>query len=189
MWNDIIRELFAIAVPVQARWQSLDEIVAVLNAIGAKPNGNHTFQPGEGGLDLTGASTSREAGCIEMHFEGVFVTIVKPTELTFEFISREPEMSYFRLETASLEPSAVCEDSTIDYEELTELSDGRYVHRNVMDSDEKPDGARAVGRQSHGTFAIFCKSSRYNYESSTYDARHNKMTSKEFRAYIERQVT
>ncbi|WP_143960188.1 hypothetical protein [Litoribacter populi] len=45
-----------------------------------------------------------------------------------------------------------------------------------------------VTRWFRGSFVIFCKRSIYNRNPSTYDGRHNKMTTDEFRDYIQRSV-
>ena len=39
-----------------------------------------------------------------------------------------------------------------------------------------------------GDFVIFSKMSFYNHASSTYDGRHNQMTTDEFREYIAQKV-
>lgn len=57
---------------------------------------------------------------------------------------------------------------------------GRYD-----DETEFPKRYRKVDRFLNGSFVIFSKQSVYNYISGTYDARHNKMSSREFRHYIE----
>lgn len=56
---------------------------------------------------------------------------------------------------------------------------GRYD-----DGTEFPKGHRQVDRFLNGSFVIFSKQSVYNHISGTYDARHNKMSSMEFRHYI-----
>ena len=48
--------------------------------------------------------------------------------------------------------------------------------------------ARIVSRYFRGTFVIFPKSSPYNKDHVTYDARHDRMNSKKFRQYIEKCI-
>jgi hypothetical protein len=45
-----------------------------------------------------------------------------------------------------------------------------------------------VGRYTSGAFVIFCKGSPYNQNSSTYDARHSRVTADRFRSYIKQFV-
>ena len=48
------------------------------------------------------------------------------------------------------------------------------------------DYSRQVTRQLKGCFVIFSKNSFYNRTTGTYDGRHEKMSGKEFRIYIEK---
>ncbi len=50
------------------------------------------------------------------------------------------------------------------------------------------DLSRHITRGFRGSFVIFCKRSPYNLDASTYDGRHNEMTTDEFRKYIQRNV-
>ena len=82
-----------------------------------------------------------------------------------------------------------------DYEVVSELSPGNYYPDYILEdrtyySDQYliPDNARQISRMFRGTYVIFCKRSSYNLDSSTYDARHNKMGTEEFREYIARSV-
>ena len=67
---------------------------------------------------------------------------------------------------------------------------GHYIESNLAsygrydDGTEFPKGHRQVDRFLNGSFVIFSKQSVYNHISGTYDARHNKMSSMEFRHYI-----
>src|SRR5665648_91318 len=51
-----------------------------------------------------------------------------------------------------------------------------------------PKNARVVSRYFTGSFVIFAKSSPYNKNHVTYDARHDRMNSKKFRQYIEKCI-
>ena len=85
-------------------------------------------------------------------------------------------------------------------EELLEISPGEYMDRsyweiNHLGFDENgqeiplPSHARVIDRQHPGgSYVIFPKYSKYNNNSSTYDARHNKGTDEEFRNYIQNIV-
>jgi hypothetical protein len=93
-----------------------------------------------------------------------------------------------------LEPSGVYEVNDYPSEELTEIESGNYVSRSHWDEGEYQGqklsrSARVLTRHlKSASFVIFAKSSPYNRHSSTYDARHNKMTAPEFRSYIEKVI-
>lgn len=86
-------------------------------------------------------------------------------------------------------------------EEVLELRDGEYVDRAFWDMNQLgydeygdpiplPDGARIVDRGiKGGAYVIFPKYSLYGRASSTYDARHNKVSDDEFRSAINRIVS
>ncbi|MBH8568111.1 hypothetical protein KB206_04405 [Microvirga sp. STS02] len=191
-WLNIQKGLFGNNIPKRHVWDSLEDIVAVLNTIGSIPNSNHMFYPRSGGLDITGAKESVELGCIELITDGLF-TIVKPKRLMFESFGPDSDWNYFRLETSELAPSGVYEPNEFTDEEVTEIEPGHYANSYVRESGEYegrplPKGTRTVTRNFKGDFVIFKKTSAYNQDTSTYDARHNKMTSDLFREYIERSI-
>lgn len=186
-WSVICQEIFPYGIPKHSEWTSKDEIIKILNKIGSYPHKNHTFLPKGGGLDLIGASLSQEDNCIECHFS--YPHILLPQKLTFESFEN-PIWNYFRLEANSLAPK-VYEHEVIFYEELCEIDRLHYVDRSYWDADRYDDEplpatARLVIRNVNaGSYVIFGKISPYNFNKNTYDARHNNMTSEEFRFYIE----
>lgn len=187
-WKNVIIDLFPSGIPEKCEWTKLEDIISILNAVGSIKNLNHMFYPTGGGLDLTGATKSNENGCIELHTGGLF-DVIKPKSLIFEKMSEDNEWSYFRIETNQLEPSGVYKETDGNYEEVTELEPNNYVNRNVWDANEYqgkplPKGARVVSRYFKGSFVIFRKTSIYNSISSTYDGRHSKMSTDEFKEYI-----
>ncbi|MFC0517342.1 hypothetical protein ACFFGT_24235 [Mucilaginibacter angelicae] len=188
-WISIQQSIFPLGIPAHCEWVDLNEMIRVLNKIGSINNINHMFYPTGGGLDLESAKLSEEKGCIEL-YTGT-ADILKPAVLSFEGF-KDPIWNYFRIDTAELKSSGVYGESS-DYsnEELTEISPLKYVSRSYWDESEYegknlPKSARLVTRHLKGSFVIFSKGSFYNRKSSTYDARHNKMTAKEFRNYIEK---
>ena len=76
------------------------------------------------------------------------------------------------------------------YETLTEDIPGHYIswicgnYGYYEDGKPLPKEYRIVERYIKGSFVVFSKSSVYNDISGTYDARHNKMTTEQFREYI-----
>jgi len=51
-----------------------------------------------------------------------------------------------------------------------------------------PESARPASRFLTGAFVFFSTRSTYNANPGTYDARHNKVSEEEFRAYIARHA-
>lgn len=194
-WEKLLLVMFNGNIHDYYHWDDSNDIINVLNFIGKDKNLNHTFFPTGGGLDLIGAGNSIEHGCIELYFHEKAADIIRPKILSFHSFGSPYEWSYFRLDTYELKPSGVYEASDRQSEELTEISPGQYIDRYYWDigsygRDESgvpaalPECARVITRFFSGSFVIFAKGSIYNAISGTYDARHSKMTSDEFRQYI-----
>lgn len=198
-WKETIKSLFPEGSPHNSEWYGNAAIIEVLNKLGAIRQLNHMFFPSGGGLTLNGAIYSTEPDCIELLTDGC-PNIVKPQKLSFHFFGDEKyEWAYFRLETGILSPSGVYKDNDdFQYEELTELKPDKYVDRKYWDAGyygsnengEKPlpKTARVVTRYFRGAFVIFATASIYNHTSSTYDARHNKMSSQKFEQHIQAAI-
>ncbi|PKL82810.1 MAG: serine/threonine protein kinase [Ignavibacteriae bacterium HGW-Ignavibacteriae-3] len=198
-WKSFLQKLFSDNIPETQVWTDKNDIIYILQRIGSMHNMNHLFLPHFGGLDLTGCQLSHEEGCIELVF-GERVYVVKPATLTFNsFGSDEYGWAYFRLETNTLKPTGVYDSLFSVKEELTEISPLEYVNRSVWDDryygydengDSKPfpNYVRLVTRLLSGSVVIFAKSSLYNANPDTYDARHNKMSAVEFHEHIEAAI-
>lgn len=195
-WADVQARMFPVVVPTRAVWEDVDLIVDVLTLLGEKPNLNHLFLPRGGGLDLRRAARSvREPGCIELITNGC-VSLLKPRRLMFESFLGDPQWNYFRLEADDLEPSGVYEDldQSVGHEEVTDVGGKIYAERSYWDYDEYegeplPPDSRPLMRHFRGAFVIFQKTSIYNRNSSTYDARHNNVSADGFREYIHNVIT
>lgn len=194
-WTELTRKLFPLGTPTRTTWEGVDAICLVLAEIAKVPSLNHMFYPTGGGNTITAVSTAAEDGMIALHIGEKMVEILKPAKLTFESFGTDQNWSYFRLEAAPVAPSgvkgAISPDRT--YEALTEISPGHYASYACWDHNEYngeplPDSARPAGRYLTGAFVFFSTRSTYNGDSSTYDARHNKMSEEEFRAYIARHA-
>lgn len=206
-WFEIQTKLFPTAFPKRVIWEDINDIINVLKVVCSFDNLNHMFFPDGGGLDLEDVRLSHEKGCIELDFQ--LIDIVKPKRLIFESFGHDPEWNYFRLELDELKPSGVNkreddedDDQTPNYEDehgheaVSEIYPGRYDKYNLVEHRydyndmgyEIPKSARHVTRWFRGSFVIFNKRSPYNLETSTYDGRHNKMDTDEFRAYIQKNV-
>ena len=154
------------------------------------------FLPAGGGLDLDAVIRSHEAGCLEL-LTGSVPNIVSPARVIFESFPGCLSLSYFRLETNQLAPFGVYGAQSSSSEEVVELSsspmhyiermawdDGHYSHDEDGRTIPLPQSARIATRWFSGSFVVFAKGSLYNQVGSTYDARHNKMSAIEFRAYM-----
>jgi serine/threonine protein kinase len=188
-WSRIQQQIFPSAIPQRVFWKNVSQVMSILNILGEIKNLNHTFFPDGGGLDLESARPSIEKGCIELKCNGL-VQIVKPIRLIFESFAADPQWNYFRLETGVLAPKIKHKKRVFSYEPFTEISPGKYVEYSAWDNNEfngkpLPEKARPVTRYLKGSFVIFCKRSFYNKNHSTYDGRHNKMTTDQFRKYID----
>jgi serine/threonine-protein kinase len=198
VWERIIRELFPVAIPNNCLWKDIDSIISILNKLSSIDNLNHTLFPAGGGHDLTGAKKSSEKGCIEFSTPNS-IRIVKPKVWEFNYFPNNTSWAYFRLETAGLKPITPNINSSFIKEKVTELESGNYVEKEIWEKgylgyNEKnnrillPKSARIVSRYFKGSFVVFAKSSPYNKNHVSYDARHDKMSSKKFRQYIEKCI-
>jgi len=188
-WKFVQKKIFPKGQPERAIWTNIKKIINILNLL-SENNLNHTFLPGGGGLDLNGAKNSIEKDCIELNLQGV-AYIIKPKCLIFEGFYGYPEWNYFRLETYELDPvSGDQKFKEYGEEPLTEIepefyTDYEYGEFNDFNGEPLPDTARQIIRVLRGSFVIFCKTSPYNRIRETYDGRHDKLNSVEFRKHVE----
>lgn len=188
-WEKIHQSIFGGNIPNNCQWTDIDDIINILNKIGNVRASNHMFFASGGGLDLEGAKKSHEKDCIEL-LTGISY-IIKPKSLTFEFIDKDFEWNYFRLEADNLTPSGVYKKLLADsyIEEVLELTPLKYVDRyhwdeNEYDGQKLPKSARPIVRILKGSLVIFKKTSIYNQTSSTYDGRHDKLGADGFKKHI-----
>lgn len=192
-WVEVIKALFPYSVPAHAEWTDIKEIKIVLNLISHYDSLNHLFFPSGGGLDLDAVFDSYEDHCLELDFGGLR-HVVNPRILTFESIGEDLLWNYFRLECNPMKPVLKSTPEDEFYEGVSEISPLEYVDYGVMEDGDLAkqygyhvtDFSRQIARQLKGSFVIFSKSSFYNRTTGTYDGRHEKMSGKEFRTYIEK---
>lgn len=183
----------------RTQWDDEAKILRVLNEVGTVAPNNHTHMPYSGGLDLTSARPSVEAGCIEINFDGL-VKIVRPAYLSLTIIENDPlgEWAFFWLETKPLAPSKVYDSHPLPFEEVLEVSPGDYRPRFYWDEgtlgeDEDgysmplPDHARVVTRSFRGSFLTVTKGGGYNVIAH-YDGRHDRWGEDSYREQIQRLV-
>ena len=194
-WREVAERIFPLGSPTRAQWEDRRQICNVLNAAASTPSLNHMFYPNGGGMTLLGANLAPEPGMIELKISDQRYEICCPERLLFESFAGKPEWNYFRLELKRVYPALDDEAKGYleDSEELTEVRPGVYAplanwFEDEINGEHLTDSARRVIRFSGGSFVIFSTSSIYNRVPATYDARHNRMSSEEFRAYIHRSA-
>lgn len=192
-WNEIQQILFPFSPPERVIWTNIKDIIDVLNLLAKSRSLNHMFLPNGGGLDLQKVCYSTEESCIELNANGL-INILKPKRLLFESFDSDTQWNYFRLETSEL--TILSDEKYAEYgeEPLTEITPGSYTDYECYKYDDfngkpLPDSARQIVRILRGDFVIFAKTSIYNKVSATYDGRHNKVNSDEFREYINRSAS
>jgi len=194
-WREVAERIFPFGAPARAQWEDKRQICDILNAAASTKSLNHMFYPTGGGMTLLGASLAPEAGMIELRIGERSCEICCPDRLLFESYAGKPEWNYFRLELKKIYPAL--DSGATEYldasEELTEVRPGVYApleawFENEINGEPLTEKARRITRFSGGSFVIFSTSSVYNRVSATYDARHNRMSTEEFRAYIHRSA-
>jgi hypothetical protein len=174
-------------MPARSEWNRGEVVAGVLNII-SKENYNHFYSPVAWGDDLTECTLSKEPGCIELFIAGFpSPLIVNTGKLFFESFS-DPIWNYFRLETNALDPTGIYKQNDLEEEIVIELQSGEYIpseHWNTNNSQETANGRLVYRHLKPSANVIFTKNSPYNEEASTYDGRHSKITSDEFRNYIQ----
>jgi serine/threonine protein kinase len=196
-WAELLNKLFPISTPNRVIWTDIDEIIKILNMLGETPSLNHLFFPKSGGLDLEGAKKSIEEDCIELDMQLIY--IIKPIRLLFESFGDDVAWNYFRIETGGLSPSGVYDEEQLEgrvSETVSELYPGHYEDYGYAEhpdyyremGEDIPKTVRHVTRYFEGSFVIFNKRSHYNLDNKTYDGRHNRMSTDEFREYINNSI-
>lgn len=199
-WFEIQTKLFPTSIPQRVIWDDINDIVKVLKTMCSFNNLNHVFFPTGGGLDLNDIRLAYEENCIELDFGSIH--IIKPKRLLFESFGDEHQWNYFRIELDCIKRTGLNTDKTAEAYEIekgreviSELSPGNYFPYEILNRSYKykndylfTNFSRLVTRWLKGSFVIFCKRSTYNLTSSTYDGRHNTVSTDEFREYIQKNI-
>lgn len=187
-WKEFAQKFFPLQTPEEATWTDLDAIIAVLAEIAKVHSLNHLFFPDGGGMTLTAVRRAEEPGFIDL--DTGFATLLKPAKLTYVSFGLDTKWDYLRLEAEPVDATGHFPVNAGDYREyLSELRPGEYAHPDVYEyrfdrNLELPEGARSVVRYLKGAMVFFSTSSPYNQNTATYDARHEKMSEAEFKAYM-----
>ncbi|QNR65343.1 protein kinase [Paenibacillus peoriae] len=197
-WRYIERSVIDQFSPSTVMWRDEDKVIEILNKL-AVLNFNHTFIHDGGGMDLLKIEKfpfPQEPNMIMLSFGlGTEPHLFKLKRLVWELPNNDPRFSYFRLEFDTLKPiypAAVryveewSEKIFHDYEKeccesLNINAKGEYDYYNPEDED-----AQQVIRWFNGVFLIVYKGAVYNNEvNMTYDGRHARFSTDDFREYME----
>lgn len=191
-WLDLHEKIFPVGIPKRVVWTDINCIVSVLNEIASVSALNHMFLPSFGGMDLEAAQLSDEQGKIEL--TAGFKLVIKPKKLIYEGFDENYSWNYFRIVTDEFEP-CLSDTDTSDlnlYPEEVVLIDGEWYHASEAEFVYLNKPQASIDYQSRfyqgGDFVIFQKQSPYNLDNGTYDGRHARMSSRDFREYIERSI-
>ena len=188
-WNNILESIFNGTIPSEYIWTDTNEIISVLNKIGAVHSASRLFFPEYGSDEIVGASFSHEKGCIELDI--VIPYVIRVKSLSFFSVNHDLDWNYFRLENENLLPSGAC--STVSahpcFDHLIELSPSVYIdgnNWNEMDFGHNglPGKARILSRILNGDLVIFNKSAAYNQIDGAIEGMHATMSSAEFKDYF-----
>lgn len=191
-WQEVQEQLFPSYVPSHAEWTDLDDIISVLNLLGQYDSLNHLFFPDGGGLDLAGASSSYEEGCIELHF-GEFAYIIKPKRLLYEYVDKTCEWNYFYIDLDEMDAITQVLSPTCFCEEFCEVAPKEYHPLELFNemplNDLRRIKPRHIVRYLKGSMVAFHKDSIYNCMISKYKGEHSKITADGFRQFIANLAT
>ncbi len=190
-WQDELNNIFPTGVPEMSVWTTFSEIVNTLKFIGEGKQTCMILTSGLGNIDLKSAEPAIEPDCINLSSGGVII-IAKPERLIFQsFPNQNREWSYFRLETATLQPVTNCFDEWC-REKITLLQDGEYDPDpsivNYFDSVEEPEliGCRSVFRYTKSSLVIFVRSLIDN--KFIEDSLYKKMNTDDYREFISEMI-
>ncbi|MEQ6856296.1 protein kinase [Lysinibacillus capsici] len=178
LWRFIEENVTYQFQPTTAMWRNEDQVVEILQKL-SSINFNHTFLSDTGGgMDIrriVKADWVKENNLLGIDDGSFFFRLCKLKRLVFEIPNNDSRFSYFRLEFDEL-GSIFCDECDKEY--LIVNKEGEY-------EPYFEDGNIQVARYRKGVFLIVHKSSIYNLIGETYDARHSKMSTDEFREYME----
>ena len=191
-WNFLKNEIFIDTPPSYAVWEQYNQIIKVLNIIGATPAYNHMLYPDGGGLDFSYCENATEEDCVYLYDTLGLCHIIKPKRLIFKGFEEDFGWSYFLLELEEMEP-IFSKYGNISYEFLIEDYPGNYVDAKyatykVYDYEtgkKFPDGYKEVRRYFKGKFLFVLKGGPYNAINAVYDGRHAMCSNEDFGKYIE----
>lgn len=167
-WNFLLNNVFRYGLPVMAKWDKTEQIIAVLKELSYGRALNHTFMPDGGGLDFTDIALSNEVGYVEINFDGS-IHKLKPKYLTL-YTFKEMEWNYFYMATEDISKLDIY-NSNFSSIDVVENGIGVYIkhfnwyYKRNMEEANKPHllpTARTIRLGLKGNYVIFSKYSPYN---------------------------
>ena len=167
LWDEMIKDIFPICRPSEARWTSIVSMVTILSEA-TRPNLlNHMFLPDGGGMDLISASW--DSGYIYLKTDLHAPYVFEPEYLDY-FGFNNPALDCFYIKAKTVAPLTdtsdkyreemiISNDSFINLEDYQEMNPDIYIDDVV--AIEKRGGLR-VYRYFNGGFLIVPKMGLYN---------------------------
>lgn len=180
-------------------WTGSTEVGTVLNQFLGR-NLGHAHYPTGGGLDWLKAGPSRERDCLAVWVSEKMLDIFRPSRMVAEYFPQAELESFLLIELEQLDALEEKTPSSEPRQEFLELTEKGYVDRSIWDQgfleiDENgdeiplPDDARLVTRWLQGKILLVAKGSIWNGDPTTYDGRHNNMSSAQIQAAIEKSMS
>ncbi|RBP04496.1 protein kinase domain-containing protein [Rossellomorea aquimaris] len=197
LWRFIEQNVLQQTKPSTVIWKERSQVVEILKQISIT-NFNHTFIHEGGGMDLIDIDffDDIENGMVSINFGFNMVQVFKVKRLIWELPNNDPEFSYFRLEFDKIKP--IFPQAVIELQDWMENQKYQSAERIVSEDlivnskgkyepyrEEEGVTFSSVTRRFDGSFLIVPKGSIYNSIQNTYDGRHSKFCSEEFREYME----
>ncbi|WP_421381843.1 protein kinase domain-containing protein [Bacillus salacetis] len=180
--------------PSTVIWREKDQVIKILKNF-SKINFNHTFIHDGGGMDLidiTEFNFVEEDDMVLINFGFNMLNIFKVKRLVWELPNEDPEFSYFRLEFENIEPiypeAAEATYKWIQEDPRDTVNEDLIINEIGQYEPYREDEEQAlfhVTRWFNGSLLIVPKGSIYNSIHETYDGRHSKLSSDDFREYME----
>ena len=179
-------------IPTTLIWTNIDQIISVLNNVGSLPVFNHMLFSSGGGLDFKKAERANENGAIYIYDDLNSCRVFKPLKMIYETFENNTIGNYFLIEFSEIEP--IVSENVYKEERLIEDTPGHYINcpdaiYGVYDYETGvplPKDFKFVCRSYSGKLLIVMKNSPYNQIHATYDGRHGKTSSDNFRSYVSR---
>lgn len=194
IWKRAIQDAFGAAPPQSRSWTDPYDCADVLQHFMV---GNYSFLPSNGHLPLSGVGAHEDGGRLLFDLSDTGLLETLPRSLKFEYVEDAPIESFFLLELRGMQPTGIYE-SVSTKEQIVRIVGEDYdysiMEHGVWHYDEDghevpiPDDAKTVLRLLSGKLLIASQGSMWNRTNDNWDGRHNRMTSDDIRALIERSL-
>ncbi|AZB21899.1 hypothetical protein EG338_07355 [Kaistella haifensis] len=178
-WEDAIRKIFPVSVPLSSKWDNILEIKNVLEIIFTHyDNLNYTFFPYFGGLDLT------DIKIIEIDYKEYLVIndeyFLEPKCLYFESMN-DFSWSYFRLE--------VIDNKGFFGKNINRNEEKIYIDVSMKIHVEQVENSKQLNFIVKNSFLIVQKTAKINSLRGKLDHHlgiHNKITNDQYRNLLQK---